>query len=55
MSEDKIEAALKEIGYGEVRVIVADGVIIALPKQIIQRPEKAGVKTQHTIDEEIKR
>ena len=54
MPEDKIQAALKEISFcDELKVKIQDGVIIAICKQVIQRPKKAGVATQHTIDEEI--
>lgn len=51
---DKIEAALKEIGFcDELRVKIENGVIVAICKQVIQRPGHAGIKTQHIIDEEI--
>ena len=58
MPEDKnkLELALKEINFcSELKVVVADGQIIAICKQIVQRPEKNGVKTQISIDEEIRR
>ena len=56
MPDDKITQALKEIAFcEELKVKIADGVIVAICKQVIQRPERAGVKTQHIIDEEIKR
>lgn len=55
--EDKpnnIELALKEIAYcDELRVKVSGGKIVCIPKQVVQRPYKNGIRTQHTIDEDI--
>lgn len=56
MAEDRIEQALKEIGFAdECKIKVANGVVIAICKQVIQRPSRAGVRTQHIIEEEITR
>lgn len=50
---EKLKDILKEIGYGEVKVTVDKGKIVALPKQVIQRPKKFGITTQHNIEEVI--
>ncbi len=56
MADDNITKALKEIGFcDELKVKVANGEIIAICKQIVQRPEHAGIRTQHFIDEDIKK
>lgn len=53
---DKIELALKEIGFcDDLRVKVQDGVIVAICQQVIQRPQRSGIKTQIMIDEDITR
>lgn len=53
MPEDKITQALKEIGFGKVEVGLANGEIVCIYKQIIQQPERSGVRTQHVIEEDI--
>jgi hypothetical protein len=54
MPEDKITQALKEIGYcDELKVKVQNGEIICICKQVVQRPVHAGIRTQHTIEEDI--
>lgn len=54
--EDKIEMALKEIGFcDELKVKVSNGRIVAICSQIIQRPSKHGIDTQHTIKNMITR
>lgn len=57
MSEqDKIAQALKEIGHCEsLKVEVADGVIVKIPKQRIFARARHGVKKEIVIDEEITR
>lgn len=56
VEQDKITLALKEIKYCEnLRVNVADGTIVSIPKQRIFRATKHGIKTEIVIDEEIKR
>lgn len=53
---NKIDQALKEIGYCEdLRVKVADGVIVSICKGRYSRPERAGVKTEVIIEQEITR
>lgn len=55
-SRDPIAFALKEIGFcDDLKVKVADGVVVAICKQVIVRPSRHGVKTQHVIDEEIRK
>lgn len=54
MPEDKITQALKEIGYcDELKVKIHEGQLVAICRQVIQRPLHAGVRTQQTIEEEI--
>jgi len=54
MPEDRITQALKEIGFcDELKVRVHEGVIVCICKQVIQRPVHAGVRTQHSIEEDI--
>ena len=54
MADDLITQALKEIGFcDDLRVKVREGVIVAICKQVIQRPERAGIRTQHIIEEDI--
>jgi len=54
--KNRLDLALKEIGFcSELKVVVADGQIIGICKQVVQRPERNGVKTQISIDEEIRR
>lgn len=53
MPEDKITQALKEIGFGKVEVEIVNGEIVCICKQVIQQPERAGVRTQHIIEKEI--
>jgi len=54
--EDKIEKALQEIGFcNDLRVKVSNGKVFAILKQVVQRPEKWGIKTQHVIDDDITR
>lgn len=50
---DKIAQALKEIGFGKVEVEIANGKIISICPQVIQQPERAGVRTQRVIEKEI--
>jgi hypothetical protein len=53
---DKIEEALKEIWCcNDVRVKVAQGKIVAILAQTVQRPERAGITTTHTIGGDIVR
>lgn len=53
---DKIAEALKEIGHADdLRVKVADGVIVCIPRQRITCPARHGVKTEKVIEEEITR
>jgi len=52
--EDHIKNALKEIAFcDDLRVKVSYGEIVAIHSQVIQRPSKFGVDTQHTIKEVI--
>ena len=53
MPDDNIIRALKEIGFGEVKIKLEAGEIICICKQVIQRPERAGVRTQHIVENEI--
>ena len=53
--QDKITLALKEIGYGEIKVTIQDGVIIKIPKQRVFCNERHGIKKEIVIDGEIKR
>ena len=54
MPEDKIESALKEIGFCEnLQVKIQDGLIIAIVKGRYQRPEKYGIKTEIIIEKDI--
>ena len=56
VDEDKIEKALQEIGFcNDLRVKVSNGKVFAILKQVVQRPEKWGIKTQHVIDDDITR
>ncbi len=49
----KLENFLKEVGHGEIRVTVMDGKLFGVPKQIIERPGKAGVRVQIVVEEAI--
>jgi len=53
MPDDNITRAFKEIGFGEIKVKLEAGEIACICEQIIQRPERAGVRTQHIIEKEI--
>lgn len=54
--EDRIKSALKEIGFcDDLRVKVSNGEIVAIHPQVVQRPSKYGVDTQHTVKEAITR
>jgi hypothetical protein len=53
MPDDNITRAFKEIGFGKVEVEIANGEIVSICAQVIQQPERAGVRTQHTIEKEI--
>lgn len=56
MPEDKIQLALREIGYAPgLKVNIQDGVIVSILKQVILCEEKNGVKKQIVIDGEIVR
>ena len=49
-----LEDILKEILYAdELKVKVAQGKIVSIPKQIIQRPKKNGITTQQIVEETI--
>lgn len=49
-----LEDILKEILYAdELKVKVAGGKIVAIPKQVIQRPKKNGITTQQIVEETI--
>ena len=53
---NKIEQALREIAFcDELKVKVADGVIIAICKGRYSKPERSGVKTEVIIENEITR
>jgi hypothetical protein len=55
-ANDKIKLALREIGFcDDLRVKIANGEIVAICKQVIQRTPRAGVRTAITIEEEITR
>lgn len=49
----RLENFLKEVGHGEVRIIVMDGRLFSIPKQIIERPEKSGVRVHIVVHEPI--
>jgi hypothetical protein len=54
--DDRIKMALKEIAFcDDLRVKVSNGEIVCIKKQVVQRPEKWGINTQHTILEDITR
>ena len=56
VSEKKVvefETFLKEVGHGDVKVTVVDGKLFVVPRQIIERPGKAGVRVQIVVDEPI--
>lgn len=54
--QDKITLALREIGHcPELKVAVADGVIVKILKQRIFREQRNGIKIEIVIDEEIRR
>ena len=55
MSEKtKIEQALKEIGFcSELKVKIADGVIVAICKGRYERPKRDGIKIEIIIEEDI--
>jgi len=56
MADNKVEQALKEIGFAdELKVKIADGVIVCIPKQRVSRAARNGVKTEVVIDEDITR
>ena len=50
---NKLENFLKEVGHGEIKVMINDGKLFAVPKQIIDRPAKAGVRVHIVVDEPI--
>ena len=53
---DRIVQALHEIGHcPELKVRVADGVIVSIPPQRVFQVKRAGVRREVVIDEEIKR
>ena len=49
----KAEDFFKEIGFGEVKVKVVDGKLFSIPKQIIERPGKAGISAHFVVHEPI--
>ena len=54
--DDRIRSALKEIAFcDDLRVKVSNGEIVAIHAQVVQRPSKHGIDTQHTIKEAITR
>ena len=55
MSEKtKIEQAIKEIGFcSELKVKIADGMIVAICKGRYERPKRNGVKTEIIVEEDI--
>jgi len=54
--QDKITLALREIGpCPELKVAVADGVIVKILRQRVFREKRYGIKTEVVIDEDITR
>ena len=58
VSEEKVvvelfDTFLKEVGHGDVKVTVVDGKLFLVPKQMIERPGKAGLRFQIFVDEPI--
>ena len=58
VTEEKVVVAeldtfLKEVGHGDVLLTVVDGKLFVIPKQIIERPGKAGVSVLIRVDEPI--
>ena len=52
--EVRLEDFLCELGFGEVRMRIADGKFIGVPKQKIERPAKWGMRMEVVIDEPIR-
>jgi len=49
----ELKDLLEEIGYGEVKFKISGGRILVAPRQMIERPSKAGIRTLVYIDEPI--
>ena len=48
-----LEDFLREVAYGEVRFKVVDGKLFVIPKQVIERPAKTGVRVHVVVHEPI--
>ena len=51
--EVKLQDFLAEVAFGEVRLEVVDKKLFVIPKQIIERPQKSGVRVAIFVDEPI--
>ena len=51
--DDKLERALKRINEALLQVCIRGGKIVKIPKQIIERPPKDGMREVIHIDEDI--
>ena len=56
MQEPEIELKdfLSEVRHGEVRILVVDGKLFCIPKQIIERPKKYGIRVDMLVDVSIR-
>lgn len=52
-SEVKLQDFLAEVAFGEVRLEVVDKKLFVIPRQIIERPQKSGVRIAIFVDEPI--
>ncbi len=52
--EVKVEDFLHEIGFGEVRMTIVEGKLLLVPKQIVRKPIKYGIRIAIVIREPIR-
>ena len=52
--EIELQDFLAEVGFGEVRLKIVDKKLFLIPRQIIERSKKSGVRVEVIIDEPIR-